>query len=1017
METAPSSRKEISPHFIFHNEPMQTYPMLRFTIPRASLRAALLIALSLAGRAADFELDWARVSAGTVFSQQAGQYEISGTIGQHDAGEMNGCCTGVQGGFWVVTLPNEAPPVISDGNANLLVQIKESADPLRLGGLVTYTLIVSNQGPATASNVLLTDLLPAGMELVSAASLRPLTVESAEISAQIQQIHVNACAELQILARASTAGLHTNSVSIISEPGDLYTQDNVAAETTAVLNREPKTFRWLATVSRDWENPGNWTPLDGPPTLGDTAIIEGNVPVVLNQSALVSKVLLGVNLEGAGDLLVASQMSWTGGLIQGAGAIQILPGAVLNLEGASSKVLMRGLNNFGTIFWSGSGNFQAFNGPLLRNFPGANFVIATDAPLTRFNAGLVFENAGTVRKLPSGTQSIEASVNNTGMITIEGGELAFISTFGNQNAVFLGPNADLILSQEGTNQGAFHLAPGSNLRFRGATHALEEGASVTGPGMAWVEGGVLHAQGAARIENLSITAGELHSDGVTEVHGTLHWSGGIISGNGTNRIPNGAILNISGEAPKRLMETTLENAGTINWTGAGALTGFDGPVLNNLGEFNWLSPASLLRFNVGLLLNNSGTIRSSFSGVKSAEVVVNNQGLFALDAGEISITSSFDNHGSVELGAESVLALTVNGASSGAFNLAADSNLRFGGGTHYLEEGSVISGAGVATIYSGVVHARGSSQFENVEFSAGEFLADALVELTGDFQWTGGIIAGEGTTRLAPGATLNITGEGQKVLRATTLENSGTINWSGTGALNANTRPIIRNLPAGTFNALSDAPLTRFNAGALIENQGLFRRAATGGTKTMDAAFKNDGKLELGAGILQLLDSFTNTASGDFNVAIDGLSAGAEYAQLDVRSSAQLDGTLSAQYAPGFIPPIPASFQLLTATAITGSFAQTAGLHLAGVTLVPRYSPTTVLLETTEAPPLLPLIVEISQQGSAVRLDWPAEYANVVVESAQALTAPEWTPLEIARGVPFQISDTNQTVFFRLRVP
>jgi hypothetical protein len=63
--------------------------------------AALLLALS--GHAQNYTIDWHKIAGGGGTSTN-GQYSLSGTIGQHDAGgPMNGTTFSVSGGFWTVT--------------------------------------------------------------------------------------------------------------------------------------------------------------------------------------------------------------------------------------------------------------------------------------------------------------------------------------------------------------------------------------------------------------------------------------------------------------------------------------------------------------------------------------------------------------------------------------------------------------------------------------------------------------------------------------------------------------------------------------------------------------------------------------------------------------------------------------------------------------------------------------------------------------------------------------------------
>ena len=68
-------------------------------------------------------------------------------------------------------------------SADLGVSVKADATSYKVGDLVTYTLTVTNYGEATADSVKLTDLLPAGLELVSvdASSSTSSTVAAGDL--------------------------------------------------------------------------------------------------------------------------------------------------------------------------------------------------------------------------------------------------------------------------------------------------------------------------------------------------------------------------------------------------------------------------------------------------------------------------------------------------------------------------------------------------------------------------------------------------------------------------------------------------------------------------------------------------------------------------------------------------------------------------------------------------------------------------------------------------------------------
>jgi len=78
-----------------------------------SLCAVPTLHASLA--AADYEAKWHTIDGGGVMKANGGVYEVSSTIGQHDAGKLTGGVYTVSGGFWV--MGPAPPPTKPDGEA------------------------------------------------------------------------------------------------------------------------------------------------------------------------------------------------------------------------------------------------------------------------------------------------------------------------------------------------------------------------------------------------------------------------------------------------------------------------------------------------------------------------------------------------------------------------------------------------------------------------------------------------------------------------------------------------------------------------------------------------------------------------------------------------------------------------------------------------------------------------------------------------------------------------------------
>lgn len=112
--------------------------------------------------------------------------------------------------------PNEddqASVVVSPQAADLsLAKTVDNATPM-IGQLVLFTLTVSNAGPHSATNVAVTDLLPAGLGFTSSMASQG-TYDSSTGVWMVGTIANGASATLQIAATLTTAGRKTNAAQI-----------------------------------------------------------------------------------------------------------------------------------------------------------------------------------------------------------------------------------------------------------------------------------------------------------------------------------------------------------------------------------------------------------------------------------------------------------------------------------------------------------------------------------------------------------------------------------------------------------------------------------------------------------------------------------------------------------------------------------------------------------------------------------------------------------------------------------
>jgi uncharacterized repeat protein (TIGR01451 family) len=116
--------------------------------------------------------------------------------------------------------------------ADLQVAKTASPDPIFVGQALRYTLMVTNTGYLTATDVILTDTLPAGV-MFSAAS-DDCTETSGLVTCDLDSLPHAASASLTLVVTPTTAGRLTNTVSATTAITEAYTANNTASATTTV---------------------------------------------------------------------------------------------------------------------------------------------------------------------------------------------------------------------------------------------------------------------------------------------------------------------------------------------------------------------------------------------------------------------------------------------------------------------------------------------------------------------------------------------------------------------------------------------------------------------------------------------------------------------------------------------------------------------------------------------------------------------------------------------------------------
>jgi uncharacterized repeat protein (TIGR01451 family) len=200
-------------------------------------RAALSIVIGLAAPLASaqpYAISWSTVDGGGTMSAAGGAFALAGTIGQPDAGgPFAGSPFVLHGGFWALAAGGVAP------ESDLAVAKTNGQASSVPGQLVTWTITVSNAGPAAVTGATITDAPPTSVSglawtcTASPGSFCPPS-GSGPINATVNLLNGgSATFQLGGLVDPAATGLLANTASVSPPPGviDPVASNNAATDT------------------------------------------------------------------------------------------------------------------------------------------------------------------------------------------------------------------------------------------------------------------------------------------------------------------------------------------------------------------------------------------------------------------------------------------------------------------------------------------------------------------------------------------------------------------------------------------------------------------------------------------------------------------------------------------------------------------------------------------------------------------------------------------------------------------
>jgi uncharacterized repeat protein (TIGR01451 family) len=610
-----------------------------------------------------------------------------------------------------------------------------------------------------------------------------------------------------------------------------------------------------------------------------------------------------LNINGGGSVSTTASgvIDWNAdATLSGAGTLNVAAGGTLNFSGSGTRYIDGGtLNNSGTINWSGGNNLSVYDNGVINNLAGGLF-LATNDQIIYFHCclpGQAFNNAGTFRKTTAtNTTTITSNgFNNSGTVDIQSGTLN--------------------LTSGGTSSAIFNAGAAGRLLFNGAAYTLSGAATLTGSGNFEINGGQVNVTGSAiAVNHLTMDGGTLNVTGAisTTPAGVVDWSAdSTLTGAGSMTIASGATMNITGSGTRYIDGGTLNNDGTIHWSGGNNLSVYNSGVINNhaSGVFN-VKNDQIIYFHCctpGQAFNNAGTLRKTIA------------------TGTTTITSNgLTNSGTVDV-QSGTLNLTSGGTSTAIFNAGSSGRFLFTGAAYTLAGAATLTGAGNFEVGGGQVNVTGSAiAVGHLTLSGGTLNVTGAMSTTpsGVVDWpSDSVLTGAGSLTIASGATMNINGSGTRYIDGGTLNNAGTVHWSGGNNLSIYNSGVINNQSGGLFDITNDQ-LVYFHCclpGQPFNNAGTFRKSIATNTTTFSGiGFTNSGTLQPRSGAISFNGGFTNSGSPVYDF---GIGSATTYGRLTFANPVALSGALIAAPVNSFVPQGGQQFTILSFPSGTATFS------------------------------------------------------------------------------------------------
>ena len=174
---------------------------------------------------------------GTVSCASTGSCTYTPAAGYSGPDSFSYAISDGHGGSDTATVSVTVTPVSTPPPVDVRIEKVESADPVPVGNLFSYRLVVSNTSTAHATGVSVSDPLPAGFRLRDVATGQgACTTSSGTVNCAVGALAPGASATLTVNGAFVSSGSKTNTATV-SATGDANSTNNQASTVTAVTGK------------------------------------------------------------------------------------------------------------------------------------------------------------------------------------------------------------------------------------------------------------------------------------------------------------------------------------------------------------------------------------------------------------------------------------------------------------------------------------------------------------------------------------------------------------------------------------------------------------------------------------------------------------------------------------------------------------------------------------------------------------------------------------------------------------